>query len=198
MFMDPDAEYVMMGDVRRDEKLLWAGRPAAGFALTPGDVFLTIFGLAWTAIPLGMLLAILFAESGQKGGESPPFLVIVPFLSIFILIGLYLVVGRHIFAARRRGRTFYGLTNERVIIKTNRMTTSFPLHNLQSISLTEKRDGRGTITLAPANPAAAVMPAGFPGTSMMQAPSLDLVPDAREVYQLIQQVVRASMPPAGL
>jgi len=184
MFMNPDAEYVMMNEVRRDEKLLWAGRPTAGFVLTPVEAFMTIFGLAWTAVPLGMLLALASGEF-EKGEEAPPLLIMGPFLGVFILIGLYMLVGRHVVAVRKRKRTFYGLTTERAIIKTSRETASFPLRNLQHISLTEKRDGRGTIMLAQPNPAAAYMPAGH-------APSFDVIPDAREVYQLIQQAIRAS------
>jgi len=67
----------------------------------------------------------------------------------FVLVGLYIVVGRFFVDARTRGRTFYGVTSERIIIISgvfSRQTKSLQLRTLSDISLTERADGSGTIT----------------------------------------------------
>ena len=68
----------------------------------------------------------------------------------FVLVGLFFVFGRFLYDARRRERTFYGLTDRRAIIisgLSQRTTQSLSLRTLGDVSLSERSDMSGTITL---------------------------------------------------
>jgi len=69
----------------------------------------------------------------------------------FVLVGLFFVFGRFLYNARRRERTFYGLTDRRAIIisgLSQGTTQSLSLRTL-GVSLSERSDMSGTITLGP-------------------------------------------------
>lgn len=112
----------------------------------------------------------------------------------FILVGLYIVFGRFFADARTRARTYYGVTNERIIIisgRSSRQSKSLALRTLGEISLTERSDRSGTITFGPQHPAARHVPAGWPGASQYAAPAFEMIEHAKETYELIRQTQRA-------
>ena len=114
----------------------------------------------------------------------------------FVLIGLYLIIGRFFADALARRRTIYGLTNERVIIIAglfNASVKSLSLRTLSNVSLTERRDGTGTIALGPPGPGAWWGGSSWPGVGQHVAPALDGVPDARSVYQSIGAAQNAAV-----
>jgi len=113
----------------------------------------------------------------------------------FILIGLYIVFGRFIVDALNRRRTFYGVTSERIIIVNglfSQRTKSLNLRTLSDISLSERGDGRGTITFGPTHPMGRWTPAGWPGTSQYMAPAFDMIDRAKEIYDLIRQTQKSA------
>ena len=130
----------------------------------------------------------IFWEAGAILDGAPWFFALwgIP----FVLVGLYLIAGRFFYDARRRSRTFYGLTDERAIIVsggTSRKITSLNLGTLSDVSLTEKPDGTGTITFGPANPMA-WWTNGMNWPGMPQGPAcFELIPDAKDVYDLLRQ-----------
>jgi hypothetical protein len=163
------------------ERLLWAGQPRQGIVLRPSDAFMIPFSLFWGGFSL-------FWEAGVILEGAPWFFVLwgVP----FVLVGLYLIAGRFLWDARRRSRTFYGLTDQRAIIVSNgtsRKVTSLNLKTLSEISLTEKSDGTGTITFGPMN----LLAWWSGGTNWPGAPqgppSFEMVQDAEEVYDILRQ-----------
>jgi hypothetical protein len=67
----------------------------------------------------------------------------------FVLVGVYLIVGRFFVDAWQRDKTYYGVTNERIIIVSghlNRKVKTLDLGALSDLSLTERSDRSGTIT----------------------------------------------------
>ena len=120
--------------------------------------------------------------------QAPLFFVIwgIP----FVLIGLYFVFGRFLVDAKTRGCTFYAVTDQRIIIVSglfSRQTKSMQLRTLSDVTLTERRDGSGTITFGPQSPMAYRAPAGWPGASRYAAPAFDMIDGAKEIYGLIRQ-----------
>ncbi len=108
----------------------------------------------------------------------------------FVLMGLYVTVGRFFVDARQRANTYYGLTNERVIILSglfNRNIKSLNLGTLAQIDITQHNDGRGTITFGPSHPMVAWSSASWPSGNRYAPPSFEMIEDAKEVYRQIMQ-----------
>ncbi len=166
------------------ERLLWVGRPPQGIILRDSD---------WTAIPFSLLwggFAICWecAACGifNRGRFNPcPATFGLP----FVAVGLYMIAGRFFHDAWERGRTWYALTDRRVLIL--RVGESLSLKGLQLaevpvVRLQQFRDGSGTITFVaePVHPTmnrGSVIDYGRP-----QEPCFERIESAREVYEMIR------------
>jgi hypothetical protein len=145
------------------EKLLWSGQPRQGFRLRPSDAFAIPFSLLWCGFAI-------FWETSVFNSHAPIFFRLwgIP----FVLAGLYIAVGRFFVDARTRAQTYYGVTNERILILTglfSRQTKSLPLRTLTDVTLTERADGTGTITFGPQFPypfGRQMSFGGWPGSSI--------------------------------
>ena len=162
-----------------NEKLIWTGRPKKGITFRLEDLFLIPFSLLWCGF------AIFWFIGAWTSGA--PFLFAM-FGIPFVIIGLIFVFGRFIIDAKQREHTFYGLTNDRIIIKSGifkQSVRSFNIKTMSDIECSEKKDKSGTIAIGPKNPWM-FMGAGmswWPG--IKAAPSLELIQDVRKVYNQI-------------
>jgi hypothetical protein len=125
------------------EKLVWSGRPGQGIVFQPSDVFFIPFSIIWFAFAI-------FWETTVVQTGAPFFFKLwgIP----FILVGLYMTIGRFFTEARKRSRTYYGITNDRIIIKSglfNQSVKSLNIKTLSDLSFTQRKNGSGTITLGP-------------------------------------------------
>ena len=118
-----------------DESILWKGRPEKGniftskeFFLLPFSLFICAFSVCWEYLAL---------QSGQ------PFVIIwgLPIVGI----GFYMLFGRHIQTAYLRGRTFYVITNKKLIIKKGRRITMHDGEDLPPMEVEIHRNGNGSI-----------------------------------------------------
>lgn len=168
------------------EKLLWSGQPRQGLCLRAWDAFVIPFSLLWCGF------AVFWEYSVVKQG-APFFFMLwgIP----FVAAGLYIVFGRFFVDAKMRERTHYAITNERLIIVKglfSRQTKSLPLRTLSDISLTERTDGSGTITLGPSlMPFMQTLPGGWPGADKYSPPAFEMIEHAKETYELIRQAQRS-------
>jgi len=166
-----------------NEKLIWTGHPKKGIVFRTADIYLIPISLLWCGFAIFWMImaaqgSIFFAIFG------------IP----FVVIGLIFVFGRFIIDAKQRENTYYGLTEDRIIIKSGvfkKSVKSLNIKTLSDIEFDEKSDGSGTINIGPRNP---TMMLGngmswWPG--IRQTPSLDLIPDVRKVYNKIIEIQRA-------
>jgi hypothetical protein len=164
------------------EKLLWAGRPRQGILLRPADALLIPFSLLWAGFAI-------FWESTVVRTPAPGFFVVwgIP----FVAIGCYLVLGRFFVDARQRARTYYGVTNERILIVSGilgRKISSIDLRSLPAMSLDERRSGEGSIMFGSDTPGYWWMHGtGWPGANRRLVPRFDSIADARHVFELIRK-----------
>ena len=174
-------------EIRRElaplEQVLWSGRPRQGVFLRLSDAVQIPFSLFWCGF-------IAFWEHGVvQSGSIFMMLWGIP----FILVGLHLLVGRFLLDAWQRACTDYAVTDQRVLIVNylfTRRVRSVELAGLSEMTLTERRDGRGSITFG--------RPIGGRGRSLggdsgwspgspNATPRFDLIEGASGVQQTIRQ-----------
>jgi hypothetical protein len=174
------------GELNPDERIIWSGQPQQGFMLRPGDTLLIPFSLLWGGF------AIVWESTAIGRGLSSFFALWgIP----FVLVGLYMIFGRFFVDRAQRSRTYYALTNQRVIIISgffSQNIKSVVLAKLQEINITKKRSGKGTITFGPLNPMSWMNSGNiFPNTSRYNvAPSFEMIDDVNKVYQYIKDLQR--------
>lgn len=181
MITDPEIEQELRPHLDGDEKLLWTGRPKQGIVFRSSDIFLIPFTLFWGGFAFFWEGAVL-----TKGAPLDFNLVGI----LFVVIGIYMIIGRFFVDATRRKNTIYGITSQRVMIRSgifSKTVESHPVRQLFDMSLTEKGDGSGTILLGPVDLRASMMEGtAWPG--VRQTPKLELIPQARSVYSLITKL----------
>ena len=174
----------------RGERVLWSGQPRQGPMLHGTDAFAIPFALLWTSVPLFGGLAAL---RGPKGNSF----ALVPILP-FVLIGLYLLIGRFFVDAAQRRRTFYAVTNERVLIVSglfSRNVQSLSLRTLDQVNVSSRASGRGTIMFG-RNTYGSFTLSGWPGMGKYLPPMFDTIAEAAEVAKLIRDAQRSATAPA--
>ena len=90
----------------------------------------------------------------------------------------------------------YGITNQRVIIKSgifNRELKSLNIKTLSDVSISEKDDGSGTITFGPTDSRFAMM-SGTSWPGVKQGPQFEFIEDAKNVYNIILKAQMSSHP----
>lgn len=190
MQSDANVAEVLKPELGSGERLIWAGQPRQGFVLRASEIFMTPFSLMWGGFAF-------FWEWQVLNSDAPAFFALwgIP----FVLVGIYMIVGRFIVEARQRARTYYGVTNERVLIVSgllSRKIQSLNLRSLSDISLSERSNGYGAISFG-GSPFSSMF-GGFPGWPGMEAamgPRFDQIPNARSVYETIRGAQRTTTSP---
>ena len=177
-------------DLAKGERLLWSGVPRQGMLFRASDAFMIPFSLLWAGF------AVFWELSVIRDG-APAFFALwgVP----FVLVGAYIVAGRFVVDARRRRNTAYGLTNERIIISSGAFRPSLKslaLRTLSDLTLDQRADGSGTITFGPASPLT-MFNAGLEWPGMPRPPAFELIPNAKQVYDMIREAQREASRPAA-
>jgi hypothetical protein len=167
------------------ERVLWWGRPRQGLVLRASDALAIPFSLMWGGFAI-------FWEMSVVSSNAPLFFMLwgVP----FVLVGIYMVIGRFFFEAQQRARTYYAVTSERIVIVSGvitRTVKSLSLNTLTDVSLSEYRNGVGTITFG----GQGALPSWFGNSGWPDSqagPRFELVPDAKSVYESIRDAQRGS------
>ena len=180
-----EVEHELTRELGNGERLLWSGQPKQGIMLRHADAFLIPFSILWCGFAI-------FWETSVITSGAPFFFILwgIP----FVIVGLYIVVGRFVVDAAERKRTVYGLTNERVIIVGGlfkRVVKSVNLRTLSDVSLTERGDGTGTITLGVSS-GYGWFGSNWPGSRQTLPPALEQINNARSVYEQLRQAQKTA------
>jgi hypothetical protein len=182
--MQLDNQAAIREQLSSGEHILWSGAPLSGVRLRKADAFRIPFSLMWGGFAI-------FWEVTAITSGAPVFFWLwgIP----FVLIGLYLIVGRFFFEAYRRANTFYGVTNERVLIVTKGLgarVKSLNLRTLSDVTLSGSANERGSLTFgsSPWGTAAWLGGSGWPG--VQAAPSFELIEHPRRVYDVVREAQR--------
>lgn len=123
-----------------DEYILWKGRPEKGNIFRQGDLMMVLFALMWLAFSVFWEI---IALRSAFGGGGPVFLALwgLP----FVAIGLYLLFGRFLQTIYLRDKTFYVITNKKIIVKSGRKITLREGKDLPPMDVMIHKNGNGTI-----------------------------------------------------
>jgi hypothetical protein len=168
----------------RGERVLWSGQPRQGLMLRGADALAIPFSLFWGGF-------ICFFEWNAIHTNADPSMMI--FGIPFVLAAIYLMVGRFFVDAAARRRTFYALTNERILIVSgswNRNVKSLSLRTLDQVDLSSRASGDGTISFGRSMYGGFAIP-GWPGMKGYLPSMFDMIPDAADVANLIRDAQRA-------
>jgi uncharacterized integral membrane protein len=172
-----------------NERVLWEGRGQRRWSLASntGVTFAAIFGGVMFLIVLVFIIVGVMTSRSTRS-SPPPEVFIIP-LIIFVIIGLS--VGIPLFLmSRQTGNARYVVTSSAALIVsrgalTGRRVTVIPLKNLAQISLTENRDGTGTLMFGQS------LYAGYGRYSNSwfadSVPAFSNIERPLEVYQLIRK-----------
>lgn len=178
--MSFEADRELRAELQAGERLLWSGKPRAGVRLVAADTVMIPFSLLWGGFALYWEYTVI-----DQGAPLLFALFGVP----FVLLGLHLIVGRFLWDAYRRSRTYYGLTNRRILVLSaarTRRLRSLGLGSLPEVNLSERGDGSGTVWFGPGyGPRATLVGTGWPGLDRHLALRFEGLEDAREVHDRI-------------
>jgi hypothetical protein len=169
---------IFQGELLEDEKILWIGKPEKKFILEKGDVVLALFGLL--CIGTSLFILKVFITSGYLFRTSLGL--------IFSLAGLYLLFGRYYNNNYEKKRTFYAVTNQRVLIITHIYTKNVIAKFINQIPVIIKnvrKDGIGTIEFD--NYPYSTSGENINNTNM---PIFHDIKDVDTVYKLISDLIR--------
>ncbi len=115
-----------------DETLLWTGKPKQGISFKSSDFFIIPFSIIWGGFAI-------FWEYSVITTDAPFFFKLwgIP----FVLVGLYMIFGRFFYDSVSRKNTTYGITKDRIIIKSGvfkKSIKSLNIKTLSDITLNEK------------------------------------------------------------
>lgn len=181
----PDLVYqnnqVIQNELLTGERILWSGMPLQGVRLQNSDFFAIPFSLMWGG-------SAIFWEYSVVHLKNAPVIMMLWGIP-FVLIGLYLIFGRFFTDAYMRTRTYYAITDQRVIIVSgliSRTVKTLSLRNLPDLSFRERANRTGSITFgSSASPFGLNLGTSWPGSRRVLPPAFGPISDARKVYEVL-------------
>lgn len=146
-----DFAFELQNELTAGESLLWSGQPQQKVIFHQQDWFAIPFSLAWGGFAIFWEWGVTGHLGSANSSQATPFFFDLWGIP-FVLIGQYFIWGRFLYTAWKKARTYYGVTNKRVLVVnlgTNRRVTDAYFLNIDSVSLSTRSDGTGTIEFAP-------------------------------------------------
>ncbi len=141
---DYNINSIFQTELLSGESIVWTGQPDPSKLFTKGDILLIPFSLLWFGFAV-------FWESMALSIPSEAGLIdfIFPLFGLpFVIIGLHFVIGRFFYKHFKRKKTYYAVTNKRVLIKSvflNKSIEALFIKDLAVINKVNKSDMTGDI-----------------------------------------------------
>lgn len=179
------------------EKLLWSGQPKQGVRLQSSDALMIPFSLMWGGFAFFWEASVLGLtgipthpkQQAAAAGGIPIFMALwgIP----FVAVGLYMIFGRFFYDAALRNKTWYGITDRRLIVLKSFFTSrvsSFDYATLTNLNLVERGDRSGDVLFGTPSPMAGFANSSWPGSGRYAVPGFYLLPNARNTFNQIREV----------
>lgn len=141
---DSNASMKLQPELLSGESILWAGMPSTSVLFHPEDGYMIPFSLLWGGFAIFWEASVLgiWGNTTKHGTGAPAFMVLwgIP----FVLVGQYFIWGRFLYDAWLKRRTYYGVTNRRVLIVQEgwqRKTSATDLAGIPTITREGSRIG---------------------------------------------------------
>jgi len=172
--------------LKEGEAILWSGQPKSGMQLRDADIIL---------IPISIIL-IGFAvvlDYVMTQFESPFIFKVAGIL--IALAGMYVGGIRFFLDRSKRKHIFYCITSKRILVISGRKRKlqTLPLKNIDRLDKTEEKDGSGFIIFGETNPLWPWLLGKFI-MSGSNVPGLEMLPDVRSVYNLLEDQIKIEVP----
>jgi len=143
--IDPQATLKLQPEMLSGEYLHWAGMPNPSVIFHSDDWAMVPFSLLWAGFAIFWEAGVFgYWGNGPRNGAVSWFMVMwgIP----FIVIGQYMVWGRFVYDAWLKRRTYYAVTNRRVMVLQEGLKRKSSWTYLEAIPMIE-REGtrRGTL-----------------------------------------------------
>jgi len=166
--------------IDNDETLIWTGKPKQGITFKSSDLFMIPFSLMWGGFAILWEYTVISTDAH----------FILKIWGIpFVLIGLYMIFGRFFFDSASRKNTIYGMTENRILIKSGvfkKSIKSLNIKTLNDITLIEKSNGSGTIFLGSENGFNGIFSgSGWSDSNEKMVHALEMIENVRKVYRQI-------------
>lgn len=181
MYLNTENEYAFARPyLSAGETMLWWGKPGTGHLIAGQDILMIPFSIVWCAFAI-------FWEASVVSAGAP--LMFSLFGIPFVCVGLYMVFGRFLWTAWIRKRTYYVITNKKIIRARGNRIDMLEGRNMPPVHVTAFRDGSGTIRIGYPH---YVRRNGFHNSAYaaVQPFVLDNVPDVARVQQVIAAMER--------
>ncbi len=185
--MNYDAQMIIQNELASGERLLWAGIPKQGMTFRSSDLYRVPISILYLGFAIFWEISVLKLPGDNAGAAG----LLFPLFGLpIVLVGLHLLFGRFIYDSKKRKKSFYGLTDQRAIIVSGifkKGVQSLNLKALGDVSLSEKKDGSGTIVFGQEDLRTSMFSGfGFPARGAV-APKFEMIENARQVYSQLRE-----------
>lgn len=195
MDFSQDPYYVFQEDLRPGERLLWTGQPNPNRLLTAADGCMIPFSLMWGGFAFfweAMAIGA-FLKAGGMG------IIMVLWGLPFCAVGAWLIFGRFFTLRSQRKRTYYGVTDQRLLFVTlgrNRQMQYIPIDRDLNVQKTARTDGTGSLAFGDKQMPAWVATAAMSRRTGAQIPAFTEIREVDEVARIIDRQMAVLPQPA--
>ncbi len=184
--IDPEAALRLQPELMSGESVLWAGQPNPRVIFHSDDWMKIPFSLLWGGFAIFWEAAVL-GLWGHPQHPAPAFFVLwgIP----FVVVGQYLIWGRFLYDAWIKRRTYYAVTDRRVVVLQEGRKRKISFTYIDAIPTIDREgDQTGTLWFGQKYPVIAgrgQRTLGWSRLSVGNVPIFTDIDDVDSVYRLV-------------